>query len=91
MVSNGMEGMDVAAVTALASELNVAGEEIRSMGTSLTSHLEGTFWEGDDATAFRSNWDGELMPLLQQIATSVSELGTEAERQAAGQSATSGR
>lgn len=91
MVSTGLEGMDVAAVEGLSGELSAAGEEIRSLGTSLTSQIEGLFWEGDDATAFRSDWGDELMPLLQQISTAVSELGTEAARQAAAQTATSSR
>lgn len=89
MVNAGMKGMDVAAVLALGHELRDAGEEIRAMGTTLTSQLEGTFWEGDDARAFRANWDSELIPLLNEIAESVNGLGTEAETQAAQQASSS--
>jgi uncharacterized protein YukE len=89
MVGMDTKGMDVAAVIALANELKDAGDEIRTLGSALTSQLEGTFWEGDDATAFRSGWDGELIPLLHQIAASVTGLGVEAESQAAQQAATS--
>lgn len=82
-------GMDVEAVRALAAQLGEARQEIAQLGDELTAQLEGVDWTGPDATGFRSSWQGELKPLIDELALAVGRLGEDAAAQAAQQASTS--
>ncbi|EWS80873.1 WXG100 family type VII secretion target [Brachybacterium phenoliresistens] len=86
---NTNKGMIVEEVRQMASQLREAAEEIGTIERELTSGLEAVDWTGPDADQFRGQWSGEMVPALQQIMQSVSELGDTADRNADEQSDTS--
>ena len=87
---NALKGMNVEEVRGMARQLREAAEEITRIEQELTSGLEEVDWTGPDADRFRGQWSGEMIPALQQIMSSVNELGETADRNAAEQEATSG-
>lgn len=82
---NSTLGMNIEEVRRMSAQLRDAAEEITRIEQELTSGLADVDWTGPDADRFRSQWQGEMVPALQQIMTSVNELGESAERNAAGQ------
>lgn len=86
---NATKGMNVEEVRRMSVQLREASEEIARIEQELTSGLEGVDWTGPDADRFRGQWSGEMIPALQQIMTSVQELGDTADRNAAEQDGTS--
>lgn len=86
---NALKGMNVEEVRAMARQLRDAAEEITRIEQELTSGLEGVDWTGPDADRFRGQWSGEMVPALQQVMNSVSDLGDTADRNVAEQESTS--
>ncbi|MCS6711086.1 WXG100 family type VII secretion target [Brachybacterium sp. EF45031] len=83
------QGMNVAEVRRMADELNSAAEEVRRISHELTSGLDAVDWTGPDADQFRSQWSGEMVPALEQIAAAVEELEQSARSNAKQQEDTS--
>lgn len=73
----------------MSAQLRDAADEITRIEQELTSGLEGVDWTGPDADRFRGQWSSEMVPALQQIMTSVTDLGETADRNAAEQESTS--
>lgn len=86
---NATKGMNVEEVRRLASQLEEAAEEIGAIQEELTSGLEEVDWTGPDADRFRGQWNGDMVPALQQIMQSVADLGESATRNANEQETTS--
>lgn len=86
---NALKGMNVEEVRAMARQLHDAADEITRIQEELTRGLEDVDWTGPDADRFRGQWAGEMIPALQQIMTSVTDLGDTADRNAAEQESTS--
>lgn len=86
---NATKGMAVEEVRRMAQMLADASEEITRIKDELTAGLAEVDWTGPDADRFRSQWEGEMVPALQEISQSVGELGTTAESNAAQQDAAS--
>lgn len=86
---NATKGMNVDEVKRMSGQLRDAAEEITRIEQELTRGLEDVDWTGPDADRFRGQWSGEMVPALQQIMNAVNELGDTADRNAAGQEATS--
>lgn len=84
-----VKGMNTEEVRRMASQLRDAAEEITRIEQDLTSGLEGVDWTGPDAERFRGEWQGEMVPALQQVMNAVNDLSDQAERNVAEQEATS--
>src|SRR5699024_11919462 len=67
--------MNVEEVRRMSAQLRDAAEEITRIEQELTSGLADVDWTGPDADRFRGQWQSEMVPALQQIMNSVSELG----------------
>lgn len=86
---NASKGMAVDEVRQMARALDAAADEITQVQAQLTAGLESVDWTGPDATRFRSQWQSETVPKLQELARAVKELGETADRNAAEQDAAS--
>ncbi|MGP9693940.1 WXG100 family type VII secretion target [Brachybacterium sp. AOP25-B2-12] len=86
---NLIKGMDVEEVRRLAKDLDSAAEEILRIEKELTSGLDGVDWTGPDADRFRSQWESETVPALQQISEAITGLSTTADANASEQQSTS--
>lgn len=86
---NAMKGMAVEEVRRMAQMLADAADEITTITQELTTGLDDVDWTGPDADRFRAQWEGDMVPALQDVAHAVSELGTRAESNASQQDATS--
>ncbi|MFF1880736.1 hypothetical protein ACFVVC_04665 [Pseudarthrobacter sp. NPDC058196] len=73
-----MWGLDVQQVRQLSSQLNQKAEEIQSILGTLTTSLEGTQWQGPDATAFRNEWAGAHSSSLRQVAQALHDASQKA-------------
>lgn len=86
-----MLGMDVAGVRSLANLMNQKAEEINSAMGQITSQLQSVQWVGNDATQFRSEWDGSHRAALQQVISALRDASNKAKTNADEQEATSAR
>lgn len=86
---NATKGMNVEEVKRMSAQLREAAEEITRIEQELTNGLADVDWTGPDADRFRGQWQSEMVPALQQIMNSVTELGDSADRNAAEQESTS--
>ena len=86
---NSTQGMNVEEVRRMSAQLRDAAEEITRIEQELTGGLAEVDWTGPDADRFRGQWQSEMVPALQQIMNSVTELGDTADRNAAEQESTS--
>ncbi|ATG51510.1 hypothetical protein CFK38_08175 [Brachybacterium vulturis] len=86
---NATKGMNVEEVRRMSAQLHDAAEEITRIERELTSGLGDVDWTGPDADQFRGQWQSEMVPALQQIMNSVSELGDSADHHASEQESTS--
>ena len=75
-------GMDIQAVRGLATQMDSASGEIEQLMARLSSGLEGTAWEGPDAVAFRSEWQGAHTTSLRQISERLRVVADQARRNA---------
>ncbi|MDO5662002.1 MAG: WXG100 family type VII secretion target [Brachybacterium sp.] len=82
-------GMNVEEVRQMAAVLQEAAAEIEQISSELTSGLEQVDWTGPDADRFRGQWQSEMIPTLQRLSASVTELSTAAQRNASEQESAS--
>jgi uncharacterized protein YukE len=82
-------GLDVEQVRTLSTQLNQKAQDIQGILSSLTSQLNGTAWEGPDATQFRNDWNGQHTSSLRQVISALQEAAGNAQRNAAAQETTS--
>ena len=82
-------GMDISAVRNLATQMDASAGEIEQIMSKLTSTLEGTQWEGADATNFRSEWQGAHCATLRQLSERLKTVATQARKNADEQEAAS--
>src|SRR3712207_4799899 len=68
-----LAGMDIAAVRALASQLDVGGQELETIRTSVRLSLYAAPWQGSDAVAFRDAWECRHVPVLTSAASLLRE------------------
>jgi uncharacterized protein YukE len=77
-------GLDPEALAALQRQLKADAEAIKSLTAKLDGLLKAAWWEGPDATRFRSDWDGihrtqlgrislELDNAAKNVATNVTQ------------------
>ena len=82
-------GLDIQQVRQLSTQLNQKAGDIDSILTSLTTALNGTQWEGPDATQFRNDWTGQHTSALRQVAQALRDAASKAQQNAAQQEQTS--
>lgn len=87
--SANVSGADVEAVRQLAQILQQSADQIRQAGEQVNSQMQQTEWNGNDASQFESQWDGEIITQLQRLADQMIEHGQTAERNASEQEGTS--
>lgn len=81
--------MDVAAVRQLASQMQHAGQQVKQITTQLTAELQGAAWVGDDQKAFESDWNGNHVRQLNQVAEALTDAARIANQNASQQEAAS--
>lgn len=84
-----MWGLDIQQVRQLSTQLNQKAGEIENALTTLTNALNGTQWEGPDATSFRSDWSGQHTAALRQVIQALRDAATKAQQNANAQEQTS--
>jgi len=82
-------GLDVQQVRQLSSQLNQKAGDIDSILSTLTGALNGTQWEGPDATQFRNDWSGQYTSSLKQVAQALRDAAQKATQNANAQEQTS--
>lgn len=82
-------GMDIPAVRQMATQMEQASNEIEQLVSRLTGTLNGTQWEGPDANAFRSEWEGQHTSSLRQVSQALQNVCQRARANADDQEATS--
>ena len=67
-------GADVAELRTLAKQFGKTADQLLQQSTQLTSHINSTTsWKGQDAVAFRSEWNGSHRTMLQQAAFALQQ------------------
>ena len=66
-----MLGMNPESVRSMATQLDNSAWDIEGMITRLTGLLGGVEWNGPDAAAFRSDWDGAHVTALRNVLTAL--------------------
>ncbi|MGX1160063.1 uncharacterized protein YukE [Arthrobacter sp. SLBN-100] len=67
-------GADVAELRTLAQQFGKTADLLLQQSTQLTSHINSTTsWKGQDAVAFRSEWNGSHRAMLQQAAFALKQ------------------
>ena len=82
-------GLDVQQVRQLSTQLSQKASDIDSILTTLTGALNGTQWDGPDATQFRNDWSGQHTSALRQVAQALRDASQKAQQNAAAQEQTS--
>ena len=82
-------GLDVAQVRQLSTQLNQKAADIESILSTLTAALNGTQWEGPDASQFRNDWSGQHTASLRNVASALRDAGAKAQQNATAQEQTS--
>ena len=67
-MSSGMWGADVAALRALAQQMDTASDSLRSVATSVGPRVAQSPWSGPDRSEFVGTWDSVLAPQLTSVA-----------------------
>jgi hypothetical protein len=75
-------GADVEALDQLAQKLDSEGDNISQSLATLTSQLQGTWWQGTDATQFRGEWEGQYTTQLRNIAQALHDAAGSARKEA---------
>lgn len=75
-------GMDVEAVRGLAKQMQSSADQIRDLARRLTSALESTQWVGPDRERFVSEWQGQYLTSLNQVADGLRETAGRADKNA---------
>ena len=73
----GMIGGDLAQMQQLNSQLKQAGEEIRSLQSTVGNGILGTQWTGPAADRFRNAWNDQYKKNLDQLQLALNDLATE--------------
>ncbi|MBE1878873.1 WXG100 family type VII secretion target [Myceligenerans pegani] len=84
-----VSGSDVEAVRQLAQVLQQSSDQIRQAGEQVNAQMQQTEWNGQDASQYEQEWDGNIFTQLQRIADQLVEHGQTAERNASEQEGTS--
>lgn len=82
-------GMDIPAVRQLATQMDAASSEIEQLINRLTSALAGTEWVGNDASAFRDEWQSSHTTNLRQVSERLKTVAEQARKNASEQEAAS--
>ncbi len=82
-------GLDVEQVRQLSTQLNQKAADIESILSTLTAALNGTQWEGPDASQFRNDWSGQHTASLRNVASALRDAGAKAQQNATAQEQTS--
>jgi uncharacterized protein YukE len=69
-------GLDPEALSALQKQLHADAGTITTLTGKLDSLLRGAWWEGADATKFRSEWDGNHKAQLTRVAAALEAAAT---------------
>jgi WXG100 family type VII secretion target len=72
-----MIGGDLAQMQQLTSQLKQAGEQIRSLQSTVSNGILGTQWTGPAADRFRNAWNDQYKRNLDQLQTALNELADE--------------
>ncbi len=64
-------GLDPEAMSALQKQLQADAGAITSLTKKLDGLLKAAWWEGSDATKFRSEWDGNHRAQLARVAAAL--------------------
>jgi hypothetical protein len=73
-VAGNLWGADVAELRTLAQQFGKTADQLLQQSTQLTSHINSTTsWKGQDAVAFRSDWNGSHRAMLQQAAFALQQ------------------
>jgi hypothetical protein len=73
-VAGNVWGADVAELRTLAQQFGKTADLLLQQSTQLTSHINTTTsWKGQDAAAFRSEWNGSHRAMLQQAAFALKQ------------------
>jgi uncharacterized protein YukE len=73
-VAGNLWGADVAELRTLAQQFGKTADQLLQQSTQLTSHINSTTsWKGQDAVAFRSEWNGSHRAMLQQAAFALQQ------------------
>jgi hypothetical protein len=73
-VAGNLWGADVAELRTLAKQFGKTADQLLQQSTQLTSHINSTTsWKGQDAVAFRSEWNGSHRTMLQQAAFALQQ------------------
>ncbi len=86
-----MLGMDIQGVRQLAQQMTQKAQEISQIASTLSTALGSVQWVGQDATNFRSEWDGSLRTQLQNVVQALEDASNKATTNANEQEATSAR
>ena len=66
-------GMDIEAVRQLAAQMNQRADEIRQLMATLSNSLTGTAWSGPDREQFVSDWQGQYVQQLTNVAQALND------------------
>jgi uncharacterized protein YukE len=64
-------GLDPEALSALQRQFKADSDAIKSLTAKLDGLLKAAWWEGPDATRFRSDWDGVHKSQLARISAEL--------------------
>lgn len=81
----GMVGADVDQLRALARGLTQAADRLESATGEVNGRLSSTPWQGQDATRFRSEWQGQSLGLVRSVVSALRDAATQIERNASEQ------
>jgi uncharacterized protein YukE len=87
----GMYGMDVDQIRTLGNQMQQKADEIKQIAQAISSQLQSAQWMGPDAERFRSDWQGQHVTALNNVAEAVRGAGQSALNNATEQEATSSR
>ena len=73
-------GADTQQLKDLGAKLQAGARELENQKNMLGRLLEGTKWEGPDATQFRSDWHSQHATALAKVAQALDEAGKHAIR-----------
>ena len=83
-------GADVEQLDRLGAKLKERAAAMDDTVRQLSTQLNGTWWKGADADAFRARWDGELRAQITKVKTLLETTAQTVAKQAADQRQVSG-
>jgi uncharacterized protein YukE len=85
-----MVGADVEQLNQLAAQLGNKANDIQNVITQLTTAINSVEWKGNDATRFRSEWEGQYVGQLKAVVSALQTASQNAKRNAQEQQQASG-